>query len=268
MVSLTWKGGLKMGGGYPEDPVDDYLGFADTPGKAPVMWAYGEGPFRFQRSYSGTLLIGGADDFKIFVGQQCRKIGRCNLVALNDHAIIIPMLTPESWPTDPQQCHDLLGQFAQQVEDLRAALEEAAKLHDQTIQERDQLVEELRRQIELYRRYVSAQGGNGSPMLRDRAGCSIPMRSMASPCPLRRRFPSPRFQRGRGSHASLILIDYRRFASSMTSRRPTRSATSAEQRKHALARMRHAYSSSSRPVSSFTCTCCPSMPAPAVATVW
>jgi hypothetical protein len=64
------------------------------------------------------------------------------------------MLTPESWPTDPQQCHDLLGQFAQQVEDLRAALEEAAKLHDQTIQEGDQLVEELRRQIELYRRYV------------------------------------------------------------------------------------------------------------------
>jgi hypothetical protein len=61
---------------------------------------------------------------------------------------------PESWPTDPQQCHDLLGQFAQQVEDLRAALEEAAKLHDQTVQDRDQLVEELRRQIELYRRYV------------------------------------------------------------------------------------------------------------------
>ena len=59
------------------------------------------------------------------------------------------MLTPESWPTDPRQCHDLLGQFAQQVEDLQAALDEAAKLHDQTIQERDQLVEELRQQIEL-----------------------------------------------------------------------------------------------------------------------
>jgi transposase len=64
------------------------------------------------------------------------------------------MLTPESWPTDPRQCHDLLGQFAQQVEDLQAALGEAAKLHDQSIQEHQQLVEELRRQIELYRRYV------------------------------------------------------------------------------------------------------------------
>jgi transposase len=76
------------------------------------------------------------------------------LLALDDHAIILLMLTPELWPTDPQQCHDLLSRFAQQVEDLRAALEEAAKLHDQTVQERDQLVEELRRQIELYRRYV------------------------------------------------------------------------------------------------------------------
>jgi hypothetical protein len=64
------------------------------------------------------------------------------------------MLIPESWPTDPQQCHDLLGRLAQQVEDLQAALDEAAKLHDQTITEHDQLVDELRQQIELYRRYV------------------------------------------------------------------------------------------------------------------
>ena len=63
------------------------------------------------------------------------------------------MNTPESWPTDPQQCHDLLSRFAQQledleltlnntvklrdqqVEDLQAALDEAAKLHDQAVQE-------------------------------------------------------------------------------------------------------------------------------------
>jgi transposase len=58
------------------------------------------------------------------------------------------------WPTDPRECHDLLKQLTQQVEDLRAALEEAAKLHDQAVQEHDQTVQELRRQLELYRRYV------------------------------------------------------------------------------------------------------------------
>ena len=37
---------------------------------------------------------------------------------------------------------------------LQAALDEAAKLHDHTVQEHDQLIQELRQQIELYRRYV------------------------------------------------------------------------------------------------------------------
>ena len=71
------------------------------------------------------------------------------------------MTTPQSWPTDPRECHDLLSQFAQQVEDLqattedlRAALDQAAKLHDQAVQDRDQTIEELRQQIELYRRFV------------------------------------------------------------------------------------------------------------------
>jgi transposase len=64
------------------------------------------------------------------------------------------MITPESWPTDPRQCHNLLSRFAQQVEDLQAALDEAGKLHDQAVREHEQSVEELRRQLELYRRYV------------------------------------------------------------------------------------------------------------------
>jgi hypothetical protein len=34
------------------------------------MWANGDSPFRFERWYSGKLAIGGADDFKVFVGQQ------------------------------------------------------------------------------------------------------------------------------------------------------------------------------------------------------
>src|SRR5574340_1280152 len=103
------------------------------------------------------------------------------------------MITPQSWPTDPHQCHDLLSKLTQQVddlqtaaenlqavlneqraaldeqqaaldqaaklhqaeaEDLRTALDQAAKLHDQAVSDRDQTIEELRRQIELYRRYV------------------------------------------------------------------------------------------------------------------
>ena len=71
------------------------------------------------------------------------------------------MINPQSWPTDPRACHDLLSRFAQQVEDLQAAtedlhaaLDQAAKLHDQTVQEHQQTIDELRRQIELYRRYV------------------------------------------------------------------------------------------------------------------
>jgi transposase len=78
------------------------------------------------------------------------------------------MINPQSWPTDPRECHDLLSQFAQQVEDLqattehlqataedlRAALDQASKLHDQTVQEHEQTIDDLRHQLDLYRRYV------------------------------------------------------------------------------------------------------------------
>jgi transposase len=64
------------------------------------------------------------------------------------------MVSPESWPTDPRECHGLLDRFAQQVEDLQTALDLAARLHDQTLEEHQQTVAELRRQIDLLRRYV------------------------------------------------------------------------------------------------------------------
>jgi transposase len=64
------------------------------------------------------------------------------------------MSHPAAWPTDPRDCHDLLDRLSQQVEDLRAALDSAAELHDQAAREHERAVEELRRQLELYRRYV------------------------------------------------------------------------------------------------------------------
>jgi transposase len=64
------------------------------------------------------------------------------------------MITPESWPTDPGECHALLNRLKEQVEDLQAALDQAAQLHQQAVQEHEQALEELRRQLELYRRYV------------------------------------------------------------------------------------------------------------------
>jgi len=64
------------------------------------------------------------------------------------------MNNPDAWPTEPGACHDLLTRLRQQVEDLQAALDQAAKIHDQAVQEHEQTVQELRRQLELYRRYV------------------------------------------------------------------------------------------------------------------
>jgi hypothetical protein len=68
MVKLKWRGKMSMGGGYPPDP-GDYMKLAPEPQKAPVVWFQGDGPFRFQRWYGGQLTVGGADDFKVFLGQ-------------------------------------------------------------------------------------------------------------------------------------------------------------------------------------------------------
>jgi transposase len=59
-----------------------------------------------------------------------------------------------AWPVETRECHDLLNRLSQQVEDLHAALDQAAKLHDQTVREHERSVQELLHQLELYRRYV------------------------------------------------------------------------------------------------------------------
>jgi hypothetical protein len=85
MVSMKWRGLNKLGGGYPEDPDNGYMKFALKTADAPILWANGDGPFRFQRWYSGKLTIGAADDFKVFMGQQ--GIGGNSFCAFQQHLL-------------------------------------------------------------------------------------------------------------------------------------------------------------------------------------
>jgi hypothetical protein len=83
MVSLKWRGGFKIGGGYPQDPEAGYLKFAAKLADAPILWLNGDGPFRFQRWYSAKLTIGGADDLRVFVGQP--GVGPSSFCAFQQH---------------------------------------------------------------------------------------------------------------------------------------------------------------------------------------
>jgi hypothetical protein len=83
MVSLRWKGTFKFGGGYPEDPEPGYMRLAARPEDAPVVWLYGDGPFRFQRWCGGRLPVGGSEDLRVFLGQPGR--GRSSFGAAQEH---------------------------------------------------------------------------------------------------------------------------------------------------------------------------------------
>jgi hypothetical protein len=86
MLSLRWRGQFKLGGGYPEEPEGSgYMRFEPRPSDAPVVWVQGDGPFRFQRWYGGKLPIGGAEDFKVFLGQPGR--GRSSFCAAQEHIL-------------------------------------------------------------------------------------------------------------------------------------------------------------------------------------
>jgi hypothetical protein len=52
---------------------------------ASVLWADGGGPFRFQPWCSGTLTVGAADDFKVFVGQP--GLGPNSFWAFQEHVL-------------------------------------------------------------------------------------------------------------------------------------------------------------------------------------
>ena len=72
MLRVRWKGDVRFGGGYPQDPKDGYLRFAPTRAAAPVVWVHGDAPFRFQRWYGRELAVGKTEDFKVFLGQPGR----------------------------------------------------------------------------------------------------------------------------------------------------------------------------------------------------
>lgn len=83
MLSLRWRDQFKFGGGYPDDPQGGYLRFAPMPADAPVIWVYGDAPFRFQRWLVDKLPVGGQGDFKVFLGQPGR--GRSSFSAAQEH---------------------------------------------------------------------------------------------------------------------------------------------------------------------------------------
>lgn len=85
MFSLRWRGQFKFGGGYPEEPEAGYMRFAARPADAPVVWLNGDAPFRFQRWYGGKLPVGGAEDFKVFLGQPGR--GPSTFAAAQEHIL-------------------------------------------------------------------------------------------------------------------------------------------------------------------------------------
>ena len=66
------EGSLQDGRRLPRRPGGEIPGIRRQTRDRAADVAHGDGPFRFQRWYSGKLSIGGADDFKVFVGQQGR----------------------------------------------------------------------------------------------------------------------------------------------------------------------------------------------------
>ena len=85
MLSVMWRGELKFGGGYAVVPDNGYMRFAESSDEAPIVWMNGDGPFRFQRWYSGELRIGKEDDFKVFLGQE--GVGPNSFASFQCHAL-------------------------------------------------------------------------------------------------------------------------------------------------------------------------------------
>ena len=56
---------------------------APKPADAPIIWVYGDAPFRFQRWLVDKLPVGGEGDGKLFLGQP--GLGRSSFSAAQEH---------------------------------------------------------------------------------------------------------------------------------------------------------------------------------------
>jgi hypothetical protein len=112
MLSVRWRGKFRLGGGYPQDPEEGYLRFAPSPAEAPVLWVCGDEPFQFQHWCSGKLAIGGADEFKVFLGR--RGLGKSAFCAAQEH-----ILPDKEWVKATLLYRDAMGKERRLVCELR-----------------------------------------------------------------------------------------------------------------------------------------------------
>jgi len=112
MLGLHWRGQFRFGGGYPQDPETGYMHFAPRPADAPVLWVYGDGPFRFQRWYGAKLTIGESDDFKVFLGQP--GLGKNTFCATQEH-----ILPKDEWVKATLLYRDAMGKEQRLASELR-----------------------------------------------------------------------------------------------------------------------------------------------------
>jgi hypothetical protein len=69
MLRMKWCDDVLVRGGYAPD-VGPYTQFSRTPEAAPVLWPGADGPLSFQFWQMQPLIIGAADDVRVFLGHQ------------------------------------------------------------------------------------------------------------------------------------------------------------------------------------------------------
>jgi hypothetical protein len=69
MFRMKWCDNVSIRGGYAPEP-GPYTQFASTPREAPVLWPGADGSFRFQFWMIDTLLVGSAEDVRVFLGHE------------------------------------------------------------------------------------------------------------------------------------------------------------------------------------------------------
>lgn len=168
------------------------------------------------------------------------------------------MSNPRKWPTDLDACHRLLAEQAALAEDLRNALEQA----DEVSRDKDQLIQDQRLEIQLYRRFIFGPrrerivDGQGQQFLFEIDTSEPEPEVEVEPKP-----EAPARPRPKRVSRQLELDKLPRFASSTTSPRPRKPAIVAASPRPKSARTNRESSNSSPPGSNFKSMSCPSTPA-------